>query len=116
MIGYSLQLIFGGVRTVAQLDKLRPQLLVISLNLLLNYSWSIFFFRKHKIRNSLLICLGTFLSALGSISLFDKVNPLAAQYLWAYCGWTGFASFLNWRLHVLNRAAGGPQLSAKKRK
>lgn len=116
MIGYALQLVFGGVKTCAQLKPLHPQLAAITLNLALNYTWSLVFFRQHKIWLSLLICKGIFISGLVASHLFGKVNVQAGQLLWPYCAWTGFATYLNWRFWVNNR---GPQITvtaSKKRK
>jgi translocator protein len=72
------------------------------LQLLPNALWSYFFFGAHRMDLALIdICLLLCLIAT-TISLFFRVDRIAAYLLVPYFCWVSFASVLNWTLYSLN--------------
>ncbi|CAN5505443.1 tryptophan-rich sensory protein [soil metagenome] len=76
---------------------------VFSIQFLLNFSWSIVFFKFHMIGTSLIIILLLFMSILLTIFIFKKINRTSAFMLIPYFLWVSFASMLNVSFWILNK-------------
>jgi len=98
LMGISLYLVFrqpiSGNRTKA--------LVLFSVQLLLNFWWSILFFRFHLIDYALLDIILLLIFNMLMIRSFFKVNSTAAHLQWPYLAWVGFATALNMAILVLN--------------
>ncbi len=70
--------------------------------LILNASWSIFFFGAKLIFPALLIIFGLFILLLFTYRWFKVVNPIAAYLLIPYIIWVAFAAALNFEIYRLN--------------
>lgn len=73
------------------------------LQLLVNMSWSIIFFRMQQIFAAL-ICLGVlWVLIVVMIVVFDRLDRLAAVLQIPYLLWVSFAAYLNYAIWMLNR-------------
>lgn len=73
------------------------------LNALLNVFWSYMFFYLHKTGLAIWVCLLLELTIVLLIWLIAPVSVLAAWLLVPYAAWVTFASYLNYRVWVMNR-------------
>ena len=73
-----------------------------AIQLLLNFVWSMVFFRAHATGFALLDLLILLVAILYTMRPFLTIRPLAAWLLAPYLGWTCFALYLNAGLLVLN--------------
>lgn len=98
LMGISLYLV---VRTPAS-PKRTKALTLFSVQLLLNFWWSILFFRFHLVGVALaeIILLLVFITLM--IRSFFSVNSVAANLQWPYLAWVSFATALNMAIWVLN--------------
>lgn len=74
-----------------------------SLQLLLNGTWSLAFFRRRSPRLALLNIGLLWLSIAATIVQFNRVSRKAAWLLMPYLVWVSFATFLNLEICRLNR-------------
>ncbi|PEQ13733.1 tryptophan-rich sensory protein [Novosphingobium sp. PC22D] len=79
-----------------------PAVVVFVVQAALNLAWSPVFFAMHDILAALVVIALLDLAVLATILLFYRVRPIAALLLVPYLLWIGFATYLNWELHVLN--------------
>jgi len=79
-----------------------PQLLLFCLQLGLNLVWPKLFFGKHLIGLSLIDILLLWVVIFFTIISFWQVSHLAAILLIPYFLWVSFASYLNYKIFVLN--------------
>lgn len=76
--------------------------IIFYLQLLLNFSWSIFFFRFQMCSAAfVIICLLLFMIAL-NILVFGRIHRLAGYLLIPYLLWVAFALYLNLGFCILN--------------
>ena len=72
------------------------------VQLILNFAWSLIFFRQHAIGAALVEVVALW-AAIGATTLvFGKVSPAAAWLMAPYWAWVTFAAVLNaafWRLN-----------------
>jgi len=72
------------------------------VQLILNFAWSLIFFRQHAIGAALVEVVALW-AAIGATTLvFCRVSPAAAWLMAPYWAWVSFASVLNaafWRLN-----------------
>ncbi|HEY1208369.1 MAG TPA: TspO/MBR family protein [Terracidiphilus sp.] len=72
------------------------------IQLLLNFTWSLIFFRHHAIGAALVEVVALW-AAIGATTLvFGRVSPVAAWLMAPYWAWVTFATVLNaafWRLN-----------------
>ena len=78
-------------------------LFLYGLQLLVNFMWSIVFFRLEKLGGSVAVILVLLGLLIGMLLLFRKIRPLAAWLNLPYLCWTAFASYLNIGIWMLNR-------------
>ena len=73
------------------------------IQLLLNFWWSIFFFRFHSPLFALLDIVALLIAIVFMISNFSKISKLAAWLLVPYLLWVSFATILNANIWILNQ-------------
>ena len=98
LMGISLYLI---VRQPAS-HKRTKALTMFSVQLILNFWWSILFFRFHLIGVALADIILLLIFIVLMIQSFFKVNNTAAHLQWPYLAWVSFATALNMAIWVLN--------------
>ncbi|HEX3077149.1 MAG TPA: TspO/MBR family protein [Lachnospiraceae bacterium] len=76
---------------------------VYALSLLLNFSWSIVFFRLDAYLLAFLVLIALWLTILIMIRRFYKISPVAAYLQIPYLIWVTFAGYLNLAIYLLNR-------------
>jgi len=81
----------------------RTTVIIYSIQLLLNFSWSIVFFRMHEIFGALVIIGLLWISIIFNIGWFGKFSKTAAWLLVPYLLWVSFAGLLNLNIYLLNR-------------
>tara|TARA_B110000438_G_C15710445_1_gene605081 strand:- start:242 stop:706 length:465 start_codon:yes stop_codon:yes gene_type:complete len=72
------------------------------IHLLVNGSWSLFFFALHQIFISLLIIVLIIILVLWLIKLYYSINKLSSFLMIPYLIWLGFAFLLNFYILILN--------------
>lgn len=72
------------------------------LQLLINFSWSIIFFRLEAYWAALLVLIVLNITVFHTITLFRKVNKTAAYLMIPYQIWILFAAYLNLGFALLN--------------
>jgi benzodiazapine receptor len=98
LMGISLYLI---VRQPASYSRTKA-LTIFSIQLILNFWWSILFFRFRLIGVALVEIILLLLFIALMIRSFFKVNNTAAHLQWLYLAWVSFATVLNMAIWVLN--------------
>jgi translocator protein len=98
LMGISLYLI---VRQPASHNRTKA-ITLFSIQLLLNFWWSILFFRFHLIGYALIDIILLLIIIMLMIRSFFKVNNTAAHLQWPYLAWVSFATALNLAIWVLN--------------
>lgn len=85
----------------ADADKKRA-LTLYGLQLLLNFSWSIVFFRFGLLWPSVLVILALLLLVVLTFLAFLDIRPLSGYLLIPYLLWLLFATYLNISIAILN--------------
>lgn len=82
--------------------KNRVAIYFFSIQLFLNFTWSLLFFGLHSpilgFINIVLLWIFIFMTILK----FKKISPLAARLMYPYLAWVSFASLLNLFIIILN--------------
>lgn len=73
-----------------------------AISLVLNFSWSIFFFNMQSFIISFIILVALWLSILITIIKYYKINKTAAWLQLPYLLWVTFAGYLNLAIAILN--------------
>ena len=73
-----------------------------AISLVLNFSWSIFFFNMQSFIISFIILVALWLSILITIIKYYKINKPAAWLQLPYLLWVTFAGYLNLAIAILN--------------
>ncbi|MFD0792549.1 TspO/MBR family protein [Mucilaginibacter litoreus] len=81
----------------------KTTVVIYSLQLLLNFSWSIVFFGMHHILAALIIILLLLVLIILNINWFGRFSQTAALLLLPYLLWVGFASLLNLSIYIFNK-------------
>lgn len=81
----------------------RDALILFTVQLVLNASWSIVFFGLHNIFLSLVNIIILWILIVLVIVRFYKIDKKASLILLPYLVWVTFASFLNYNIWLLNR-------------
>lgn len=76
---------------------------VYSIQLLLNFSWSIIFFGTHQIAGGLGVIIALWIMIVINIYFFRKFSVLAGWLLVPYLLWVSFATALNLAIYLLNK-------------
>ena len=77
-------------------------LFIYAVSLVLNFSWSIFFFNMQSFILSFIILVALWLSIMITIIKYYKIKPLAAWLQIPYLIWVTFAGYLNFAIILLN--------------
>ena len=77
-------------------------LFIYAVSLVLNFSWSIFFFNMQAFIVAFIILIALWLSIILTIIKYYKINPLAAYLQIPYLVWVTFAGYLNLAIIFLN--------------
>ena len=72
------------------------------IHLLINGSWSLFFFGLHLILVSLVIIAVIIFLVLWLIKLYYPINKVSAFLMVPYLAWLSYAFFLNFYIFILN--------------
>ena len=100
MMGIALYLVWN---SPISLEKLKLPLMVFSVNLLLNITWSFCFFYLKNPMLAFFEILVLWMVILAAMLLFFNVNRWAGWLLVPYLAWVSFASVLNFSLWMLNK-------------
>lgn len=73
------------------------------VQLIINFAWSMVFFRMHAPAFALLDLVLLLIAIVLTMRPFFTIRPLAAWLLAPYLAWTGFALYLNAGVVLLNR-------------
>jgi translocator protein len=77
-------------------------LILFAVQLLLNFFWSLIFFKLQQLGWAFAEIIAMWLMILFTIIWFGKINSAAAWLLVPYISWVSFASVLNYALWKLN--------------
>lgn len=99
LMGISAYFIYTSKATVRQKNF---ALAVYGIQLVVNFLWSIVFFRLKMLGFSVAIILLLLLLIVVMICVFYRIRPVAAYLNIPYLLWTAFASYLNIGLLILN--------------
>jgi translocator protein len=77
-------------------------LLIYSIQLALNFSWSFVFFQFHALGTAFIVIIAMWLAILTTIIFFSKINKIAAWLLVPYILWVSYASALNFAVWQMN--------------
>lgn len=97
LMGISAAMIFTS--DSAQKD---DALFIYAVSLVLNFSWSIFFFNMLAFLISFIILIALWLSIILTIIKYYKINKVAAWLQVPYLLWVTFAGYLNVAIILLN--------------
>lgn len=99
LMGTSAYLIWNNRKNeIRRSDALR----LYYIQLAVNFSWSIIFFRFRAFAIAAALAVILFLLVGAMILLFRKISPLAAKLNMPYLIWLGFASYLAAAVYFLN--------------
>lgn len=76
---------------------------VYIIQLVLNFSWSLVFFRMHELFGALIVIKLLWLAILANIIYFGKFSRPASWRMVPYLLWVSFATMLNFSIYLLNR-------------
>lgn len=77
-------------------------LFIYAVSLVLNFSWSIFFFNMQSFIVAFVILIALWLSIIITIIQYYKINKAAAWLQLPYLLWVTFAGYLNFAIILLN--------------
>lgn len=100
LMGISLWLIWKSAAPVPQKSN---AIILFSLQLFLNFWWSIIFFKFHSPAVALVDIILMLILILLTIISFSKLSKPAAWLLVPYIVWVSFATILNYTIWVLNK-------------
>ena len=81
----------------------RTAITLWSVQLVVNFLWSLLFFNQHQIGGALIDLVILWLLILLTIFAFAKINKTAAWLLVPYISWVTFAGILNYTIWMLNK-------------
>nr|WP_294949065.1 TspO/MBR family protein [uncultured Mucilaginibacter sp.] len=76
---------------------------IYSVQLFLNFSWSIVFFGMHQIFGGLVVIVALLVFIILNIAWFARFKKLAAWLLVPYLLWVSYATLLNISIYILNK-------------
>ena len=97
LMGVSAAIIFTDNST-----KKDDALFIYAVSLVLNFSWSIFFFNLLSFIIAFIILVALWLSIILTIIKYYKINKFAAWLQLPYLFWVTFAGYLNFAIILLN--------------
>ena len=98
LMGISLFLIWR-----SSASQKRIAIILFAIQLILNFFWSVIFFKRHQPGFAFAEILALWLMILLSIFAFGRINKLAAWLLVPYISWVSFAAILNFTIWQLNK-------------
>ena len=81
----------------------KPALICFSIQLFLNFLWSIIFFGLELRGLALIEILALLISIIATIYYFNKLDKVATYLYIPYLAWVSFASLLNFLIWYLNK-------------
>ena len=75
---------------------------IFTVQMILNFSWSLVFFNQHQIGWALVVIAALWIAIILTIFEFAKHSKLSAWLLVPYICWVSFASLLNYAIWSLN--------------
>ena len=81
----------------------KKAVLVFSVQLLLNFFWSILFFYAHRVLASVIDILLLWICICWMVLVFKQIKPIAGYLQLPYLAWVSFATVLDISIWVLNR-------------
>ena len=72
------------------------------VQLVLNFAWSLIFFRAHRIELALIDIVLLWVAILATTIAFFRRDALAGALMLPYLAWVGFAAVLNYEIARLN--------------
>jgi translocator protein len=100
LMGIALYLVWKNETAEASIK--RTAIILFAIQLLLNFFWSLIFFKQHQIGWAFIEIIAMWFFILLTIFAFAKVNTAAAWLLVPYICWVSFASILNYTIWKLN--------------
>ena len=98
LMGVSFYLVWN-----ARENKIKKSAIVLFfIQLILNVSWSLVFFRMQSILGGLIVIISLWLAIVLTVYRFRRIFRPAAGMLLPYLAWVSFASILNFELWRLN--------------
>ncbi len=88
--------------TSSQPGDKRNVLIFYGLQLAVNFTWPIFFFRIGNVMLALYALLALWVLVLINIILYARINKYASYLLIPYIAWVSFAAYLNYSIYLLN--------------
>lgn len=79
-----------------------PAVLIWAVQLAVNFSWSLFFFRWNEYFYALICLAVLWILIVAMIFLFRRVSKAAAWLQIPYLLWVSFAAYLNYTVWILN--------------
>lgn len=89
-------------RAGANSSLVKSALALFIVQFVLNFFWSIIFFRYHQLLGAFVELLAMWGAIFATIIAFSKVDKLAAWLLVPYISWVSFAGILNYTIWRLN--------------
>ena len=99
---YILMGISAAIVFTSESDKKDDALFIYAVSLVLNFSWSIFFFNMQSFIISFIILVALWVSIILTIIKYYKINKPAAWLQLPYLLWVTFAGYLNLAIALLN--------------
>jgi translocator protein len=100
MMGIALYLVW---KSDASVVLKKTAISLFTVQLVLNFFWSLIFFNQHQIGWALIEIIAMWFFILFTIFAFAQVNKTAAWLLVPYSCWVSFATILNYAIWKLNR-------------
>ena len=99
LMGIALYLVWTGEGAA---DIKRTAIILFAVQLVLNFAWSLIFFKLQQPGWALVEVILMWIAILFTILWFGKISPAAAWLLVPYISWVSFASVLNFYIWKLN--------------
>lgn len=99
VMGFSAYLVYSSDNDKAQI---RTALTIYAIQLFINFSWSIVFFRFNLLTASSAVIIALLIMVGVMIISFWRITPLAGYINIPYLIWVAFATYLNIGVAVLN--------------
>lgn len=100
VMGYSAYLIHN---SDAESEQKKSALTIYWIQLALNFSWSIIFFRFEALWAAFAVIMALWVMIIAMIASFRKISPAAAYMNIPYLIWVTFAAYLNLATALINR-------------
>lgn len=98
-MGFSAYMIYN---SAANEEKRKNALKIYWIQLALNFSWSIIFFRFEALWLALAVIIALWVMIIVMIAAFRKISPVAALINIPYLIWVTFAAYLNFATAWIN--------------